>query len=93
MGDVQARSFSGTLFLGGANCVLESAHEIDVEVALRLSKALHQTLVQGGTPADAVRSFFGGLQDEERFDDLFYHSLIRVVGAGQVPVFSDSLGE
>lgn len=86
-GEAPANDFAGTLFRHNTSCVVESAYSIDIEVARRLTLTLNKAVASGLSPAEGMRQLRAELAQENAFDDLYYLSLIRVVGAGHASFF------
>lgn len=89
VGDGGSSDLTGAFFTAGprTRCVLVSSFDLDVEATCRLSALFHDGLAAGRSPAEAMRAARESLAADERFADPFYHSLVRVVGIGQAPVF------
>lgn len=89
-GDAGAADLAGA-FLGAgarARCVLLSPYDLDVESARQISMAFHAALLEGDSPAEALRKARVALLRDERFADPFHHASIIAVGLGHEALFS-----
>ncbi|MFN0007944.1 MAG: CHAT domain-containing protein [Planctomycetota bacterium] len=88
-GDGGAAGFAGTFLASGprARCVVLSAYDIDTAAAREQSRRFYTALLSGDDPAEALRKARAALAEEPGFDDPFYYGLLRVVGAGNEPLF------
>lgn len=93
IGDAGAADLGGAFLASGAQAVMDSAYDLEPEAARRMSSTIHRAVSRGETPAEALRMARSELAADPRFEDPFYHSLLRVVGLGHRPIFPPTLEE
>ncbi len=86
-GDAAAATLSGAFLAAGACAVIDSGFDLEPESTRRMSASIHRSLGEGRSPAEALRDARADLLQDPRFADPYYHSLLRVFGVGQQPVF------
>ncbi len=87
-GDAYSAGLAGVFLKQGAQAVCLSAFPLEVRSTEELSRVFHQEIAAGRAPAEAMRHARATLSRVPGFEDPFYHSLIRVVGEGQQPLFA-----
>lgn len=89
-GDAGAADLAGAFLAAGARarCVVQSAYDLDVESARRLSSCFHAALLRGDAPAEALRKARVELAGDEAFADPFHHASMVVVGLGHEALFA-----
>lgn len=86
-GDAAATDLTGAFLRAGSRTVLASSHDLDLEVARRLSAGFHRELRAGSSPAEALRRARVLLLQDSRFTGWIQPLLMRVVGVGSVTPF------
>lgn len=81
-GDAAASSLAGAWLANGSRAVIVSMSELDLRVAVDLSKSLHSRLAQGISPSEAVRSARAELTSAPRSIDPLELDFVRVIGMG-----------
>ena len=89
-GDAGAADLAGAFLAAGtrARCVVQSAYDLDVESARRISSLFHAALLRGDAPAEALRKARAELARDEAFADPFHHASQGVVGLRHEALFA-----
>ncbi len=85
-GDSFASSFPSAFFRSGARAVLVSPASLDTEATLAWQVPFHRALVDGASPAEALREARQQLSADPKFAHPYYYALLRVIGRGHDPV-------
>lgn len=67
-----------------------SDFDLEPEAARRLLREYARELSAGAAPAEALRRARADLARDERFDDPYYYTTMRLYGRGQQSVFEAS---
>jgi CHAT domain-containing protein len=83
-GDDGANHLGGAFFASGAQCVVLSSADLDLEATRRMLDVFFAPTAKDQSPAEAMRAARAKLvADDARFAHPYYHALFQVVGLGQ----------
>jgi len=86
-GEDGLQHLGGAFHMAGASCVVLSSHPVEAQAMQALMEVFHQRLCSGDTRAEAMRAARAALVSRNpRYSHPFYHSLVQVVGLGQLPM-------
>ncbi len=87
LGDDGLSNLGGAFLRAGAEAVVLSRADQELESALSFSEGFHEALREGAATADALLHARRRVAREPRFSDPFYHSLVHAVGWANTPLF------
>lgn len=87
-GDPAITDASGSVFLGGGHTVILPYANLSLRATERLLAQFHPHLVDGATPAEALRIARRSLSEQEATSDPFYWALLHAHGLGHRPVYA-----